>query len=274
MIHKRKLFQSRETLINTIILSIGIILVLFGTLIYNAMVVSTTVISIGASLIASSVVSYISTYAMMVRALQNEVTEKWGIQSIAENRGIMNAKVDEYLNKTIREMDIIAYGLKSFRESKEQVIIHQLQSGMHLRIITVNPDSSLLTIKDDDENKNKGSTEGSIVDLVLWMDNLKDKYRNNVELKLIDRLPTELYFRMDNMIFVGPYELLRESQQTITFQFMTNTDGGNYYQNYFNQLWNIAIEWAPDQGREGRLGRQNSSRTNRTTHKKRRKPNK
>lgn len=239
---RHNFFRNRESLINSIILFLGIILVLLGIIFLKSTVISTVLISVGSSLIASSVVSFITTYNMMIRIKQNEITEKWGLECITENRGLMNAIINDCFKKKVSQIDIIAYGLKSFRESKDSTIRNQLIKGMSMRIITVKPDSPILNQKDDDENKMPGSTESSIIDLVTWVGEINETINANIRLKCIDKLPTELYFRVDDMVFVGPYELLRESQQTVTYQYRCNTLGGNYYQQYFEQLWEISKE--------------------------------
>ena len=108
---------------------------------------------------------------------------------------------------------------------------------MQLRIITISPDNEYLSLKDIDENKVKGSTADSIEKLLEWSKQLKKGSENNIEIRALNSLPTEVYFRLDNNIFVGPYQLNRESQQSITMKYSGDTKGFHYYKNYFDELW-------------------------------------
>ncbi len=50
--------------------------------------------------------------------------------------------------------------------------------------------------------------------------------------------PLDLYFRVDNHVFIGPYLYGKTSQQTITYEFGKGGNGYTYYTKYFEDLWN------------------------------------
>ena len=200
---------------------------------------ATVVISVGTSMIASAIVSYLASIYIFKRKKEKEIVEVWGLESITDNRAQMNEHVMIHLKDSNQHLDIIAYGLKSFRESKHELIQAKINSGLKIRIITVNPECDLLKQKDIDENKIEGSTAKSIEDLCKWA---KDFNNQNIEIRFCETLPTELYFRVDDYVYAGPYQIGRESQRSITFEYRNNGRhralGFYYYNNYFERLWN------------------------------------
>lgn len=237
-----KYYKSEEGMINLIILSAGIIGILIACLLRVRVgeTIFTVIISISASVVASAVVAFVMAAFLYKRNSKAELIEKWGIASITESRGIINSEVNELFEKNISSLDIIAFGLKSFREAREDSVRKLLQKGMAVRIITVNPNSCLLEFKDKDENKLAGSTKDSIIKLIEWCIMLKDVGKGTIEIRYMNTLPTEVYFRVDDSIFVGPYQIGRESQQTITMRYEGNTEGVNYYKEYFEKLWEVS----------------------------------
>lgn len=75
-------------------------------------------VSIGRSLIASAIVSYLASIYLFKRLREKELSDKWGLETICELRSSMNDRVFECLRSGARELDIVSYGLKSFRETR------------------------------------------------------------------------------------------------------------------------------------------------------------
>ena len=48
----------------------------------------------------------------------------------------------------------------------------------------------------------------------------------------------DFYWRMDDELYVGPYLLNIESQQTITYKHLKGDKGFKLYSDYFESLWN------------------------------------
>ena len=86
---------SVERLINTIIALVGVILVVIGVILSAKEKASTILISVGASLIASSIVAFLSSIYIQKYRRAKEISEIWGIRSIEEKRTIMNTRIDE-----------------------------------------------------------------------------------------------------------------------------------------------------------------------------------
>lgn len=233
--------KTEEGKTHLIILLLGIIGILLSIVFREnlSITVQDILLSISSSIVASAVVSFITAGYIARRDKNAEVYERWGLNSISRTRAVINGEVDVLLDQHVSQVDIIAYGLKSFREAKDNRIKELIKQGTHIRIITVDYDSSLLNIKDKDENKLIGETKESIIQLSEWCKkkNKLDEAKGSIELRYIENLPTEVYFRVDDSCFTGPYEIGRESQQTITFRYTTQKEGGKYYVEYFEQLW-------------------------------------
>ena len=227
-----------EHLINVIVLSAGIILILLSMLCEKGGQWETILISIGASLIASAIVSFLTSIYILKYKRAKDIAETWGIRSIEEQRAFMNVQVDERMRKARKHIDIIAYGLKSLRESRTRLIKDALKRKVTIRIITVNPESEVLRVKDKDEGKNEGSTAQSITKLVEWAAQLNTGSTGKIELRFCETLPSELYYRVDKYIYTGPYQFGRESQRSITTEYKSPGKGYSYYKQYFEDLWN------------------------------------
>lgn len=89
---KRNVLISDEGKTNAIICLIGLLLVCIG-IIFNKSIGeqwSTVIISIGASLIASAVIAYLTAIYLFKRKRQRELTEVWGLDIIDERAFILN----------------------------------------------------------------------------------------------------------------------------------------------------------------------------------------
>lgn len=48
----------------------------------------------------------------------------------------------------------------------------------------------------------------------------------------------DFYWRVDNVVYIGPYWNGYESQQTITYKYIKGGKGFKTYTEYFQKLWN------------------------------------
>ena len=233
-------YEINERLINLIIGLLGAVLILGGILFSELIGAEweTVIVSVGASLVASSVVSYLSSIYIYKRKRAKDITETWGLMSLSQNRSKMNVSIEEKLDKATDHLDIIAYGLKSLRETKTRVLLDKIAHGLRIRIITVDPDCKFLGQRDTDENKLAGSTRESIIQLCKWAADAQTHGNQTLQIKFCNTLPTEVYFRVDDYIYTGPYQFGRESQHTITMEFRGHGEGYKYYSEYFDALWN------------------------------------
>ena len=235
-----------ERLINLVVCLLGLIAVVIGAALSfsdsdnsdNNLFV-TILISVGASLIASAVVTYLSSIYIYKRKKEKEITDYWGLTAIFETRQRMNDSADEYLLELEDSLDIIAFGLRSFRDSKTSEIQKKVQRGLKIRMLAIHPESSFLKQREKDEKQVEGSIKNSIIQLSDWIMELKSiaPDPSNIVLKHYDALPLDFFFRMDNVLFIGPYLYGKDSQQTISMEFRGSANGFNYYMRYFEDLW-------------------------------------
>lgn len=195
----------------------------------------TTLNGVGVSLLLSGVLGIFMNAFFYKRDARLEVYEKWKIVNIYQSRAIANLTIDAYQEKAKKRIDIIAFGLSSWRQAKEQLIDDMLNRGVKIRIITMDPNCSLLNLRDRAEGKAEGATKESILQLRQFFK--QTNKRRNVEIKYHQQLPLDFYFRVDDHIFVGPYIYGKESQQMITYEYDKGGEGFDYYSDYFDKLW-------------------------------------
>lgn len=228
---------SAEQWINLIIALIGVILLAVGIVFSNREKASTIMISVGASLIASSIVAFLSSIYIQKYRRAKEISEVWGICAVEEKRTIMNTRIDDCTNRAKKCYDIMAFGLKSLRDGNAKGIDDLLKRGASIRILSVDPKCEALKDRDIQEKKTVGQTAHTINQLIEWVEDLKKNYPGQIEIKLAKHLPSEFYCRVDNSIFVGPYQYGKDSQQLITMEFKKPGKAFMYYDDYFDSLW-------------------------------------
>lgn len=223
---------------NTLVAMLGIILVLIGAFLPWE-VAKTVLFGIGCSLIASAVVYYLTSLYAYSREKGRDITEKWGALAIYKTRGELNKSCDASVSRTGKNIDMIGFGFRSFREGKGIDIEEKVRSGMNMRILTIHPDSEFLKQREIDEHMIEGSIRATIIELSKWVIKLQQlsPNKNNVQIKYYDALPLDYYFRTDDKLFIGPYEYGKQSQQTISYEFSLNGEASKYYTEYFNYLW-------------------------------------
>ncbi len=232
-------FWSAERLVNIVILLTGVALVFIGIFVFHAnQQLETILVSVGTSIIASSLVALLSSIYLKRYRNAKELAEAWGIISIEARRNLMNQRIDARLRATKHHYDLLAYGLKSLREDNAGDAESALLRGAKLRILTVDPNVTELKLRDQEENKIEGSTADSINKLIEWYYELKNKYPDQCELRIARFLPAWFYCREDDYVYVGPYQYGKDSQQVITTEYKKHGNGFDYYANYFEKVWN------------------------------------
>lgn len=235
-----KLELINATLVNEIIAAIGIIVIISSQFISAKSEWRTVLVSIGCSLLASSIVTFLSSKYLTRISRVKDIIQHWGLEGIYETRQAMNRSTDEVLNQSENELDIIAFGLRSFRDAKTKIIKEKVKRGLKIRIITLDPSSEFVTQREKDEKEVSGQIGKTILDLIKWVDDIKKESPDpkNISIKFYNSLPQDFYFRIDNHIFFGPYLYGKASQQTISYEFKGNSVGYEYYKDYFDELWN------------------------------------
>ncbi|MAD90339.1 MAG: hypothetical protein CMK64_11590 [Pseudoalteromonas sp.] len=162
-----------------------------------------------------------------------------GFKRVFKSRQEMNLRLDELWRKESNQLDIIAFGLKSFRDSQHESIVEKIQKGLKLRILTIDPKSLFLKQREKDESLIEGSIAKTIEDLSKWSKSINNSMCNDsVTLKFYNTLPLDFYWRQDSSIFIGPYLYGIGSQQTVSYELDLNSQVGAFYQNYYERIFN------------------------------------
>ena len=236
-----KLEQTSSDSINIFIFTLGIACA-FGSMLLppGKHELKTIILSVGCSLIATSIVSLLtSKYLIRIRKTK-ELINTWGLKGIYKTRQKMNTSADESFENLENNLDIIAWGLKNFRDGKGDKVLQKVKKGLKVRIIAPHPESKIVIKRAGEEQEVPDQIKNTIIKLERWVQELKDAARNpeDVQLRFYHHLPQEFYFRQDNNIFIGPYRYGMSSQQTISYEFKSPGEGFEDYKSYFEKLWN------------------------------------
>lgn len=222
-------FRKPKTIVLLLISVIGVLMIVL----FNG---NNIMQGVGISLLASGVIS-----AMSVFFINDEdpvrTARAWGLEHVYKTRGEMNASCDEYMAhaKTIKA---IGFGFRSLRDSQEGQILKILRKGGKVKLLTMMPDCDALKLRERDENQ---TIRDTITELIQWAKDTNAKnYNGRIEIRYHDHLPLNFLFLMNNRMFAGPYEYGKISQQTISFEYSVSGAAYEYYEQYFDRLWNDA----------------------------------
>lgn len=191
--------------------------------------------NVGCSLLASGLVILLNSLLVDRRIISP--LDSWGIQNIYENRSLMNVDCDISNAKAKKKIDIVAFGLQSYRTSQGNNTLSLLQKGVDIRIITMDPESSFVQQRETEEGGVAGQIKNTIVQLVEWAETLNAQSTNGkITIKGYSCMTLDFYWRVDDDIYVGPYWYKYPSQQTISYKF-TKGAGFDAYAEYFERLW-------------------------------------
>ncbi|MAD54084.1 MAG: hypothetical protein CMF18_08435 [Idiomarinaceae bacterium] len=232
----RERWSTKVVMTTTLLVSIALILASFAVPV-ESNDWKNILISVGCSILASNLIMYLTSEFMLRSRRRAELIDKWGFEAIYKTRAEMNLSANSALEKCKRQIDIIAFGLKSFREAKSDEIQRLANKGVKIRILTLAPESKILSLVDEQENQVEGHTEKSIRELIKWSEEInRNENEETITLKYYDHLPLDFYFRIDDRVFVGPYLKGRSSQQAISYEF-TSGEGFSYWTKYFTSVW-------------------------------------
>lgn len=228
-----------ESLTNSLIMGGGCLMVIVGAALSKYPRWSTIFLSIGASLIASAIVTYLNAKYALKRIAEEIVTKEWGLCAIYSSRQDMNSSCNVALQDASDQIEMIGFGFRSLRDSQDKLIRSKVKKGITVKIISMNPNSVYLTQREKDEKVAPGSIKESILQLNEWTKSLRElaPNRDNVQIRFYDSLPQDFYFRSDDHVFVGPYIYGIQSQQTISYEYTGKSKGFDHYTAYFETLW-------------------------------------
>ena len=228
-----RLKLSIYTLIATIILLAGFVLILWPS-------VSKIPSSIGTSLVASGIVVVLDLIHKRITNEDAGATKailKSGLANIYDRRDI--DKYHSLMKSLSSRLDISGYSLRSFHDSFAQVVADELRrnQGLRVRLLAVNPESTQSRAREASEGHTPGTFATSIARLQRAF-----AFSSNVEIRVIDSELTTMVFRLDNVMFVGPQFLSSPSRATVTMEIHKGQEAWLFraYEAEFQKMWEAA----------------------------------
>lgn len=193
--------------------------------------------SVGCSLIASSIVSLATT--IFFDSKKDDPIGRWGISNVYDTRANKNNDSAKELIRLKYKLDGIAFGLKSFRNMQQKHVEECLKRGVNIRFLVMNPDSPYVVQREKEEKESPEQIKNSINQLIQWADKLNSGSNNGkILIKGYNCMTLDFYWRLDDVLYVGPYWYGIDSQQTITYKFKSGGECFKMYTEYFDRLWN------------------------------------
>jgi hypothetical protein len=191
--------------------------------------------NLGCSLLSSGLVILLT--ALFVERMKVNPLDDWKIVKITATRAEINAECEIELGKVKKQVDIVAFGLQSFRSRhSDKKILEFLKRGVNFRILTMDPESKFIEARETEEDDT--NIRNSINKLIEWADEINQKSsKGKIIIKGYSSMTLDFYWRCDNTLYVGPYWYKCGSQQTITYKYINGGTGFKTYTDYFEDLW-------------------------------------
>jgi hypothetical protein len=196
-------------------------------------------LNIGITFIATSLISLFNKFFLMDSGskeikqktiIDETKTEigKWGLVKIYKYRNEKNEKINSYIKESAKEIDVMTQNsLFTLRNKIGRELRDRLTNVLKMRILI--PKANLLS--------------EDIKNLIEWCKKLDNDQQDNIKIRSYEGTPQDLYFRVDDMIFIGPYRInVHSNHETITYEFTKNSEGGKIYSEYFEQIWSAGTK--------------------------------
>lgn len=232
-------------MLNILIGFIGIIFISLGILFRCCEVVRNILLSIGTSILATSIVTLINAKYMLKLQDTEKIMSKWKIYGLYETKAYMNTQAaDTALEQCKKSIDIIAEGLSNYRAAQGDTLKNKiLDNNVKVRIISCDS-SCMLSLRSQDESSS-GIDDGKsavqkVIELNQWVEQLREELGDRsdaIQIRYHSSYPGFSYLRIDKKIFVSTNLWKKQSQQSFAMGFMDDGKGGKYFHNYFDKLW-------------------------------------
>lgn len=225
----------KSTLILCSFIFVCSLCLLLGSCLVKDTTLTASMLSVGCSLLASSFLIILTYFIYHETSDEEKIINEWGMNGIYYRRD-KSSRSNPKLSKMKYKWDVIAFGMRGLRDAMATQIEQQIEKGVQVRILTISPESKYLVQQEIDEGEIQGQIKKTIIDLESWIKRIQKKH-SNVHIKFYDALPLDLYFRIDDVLFVGPYLNGITSQQTITYEYNEKGEAFKAYSQYFEKLW-------------------------------------
>lgn len=232
-------------IVNYLIGAIGAICILLGIVFHCYEVTSTIILSIGTSILATSIVTYINAKYMLKLRHVEKLISKWKIHNLYKTKADMNTLgANIALEQCSDSIDIIAEGLSNYRTAQGDTLKNKiLRHNVTVRIISC--DSPEMLRQRSQDESSSGIDDGKnavqkVKELHQWVEQLHKElgdHSDAIRIRYHASYPGFSYLRIDNHIFVSTNLWRKQSQQSFAIEFIADGEGGKYFQNYFENLW-------------------------------------
>ena len=147
----KKLLRQNLVTVNIIIMLLGIVCI-FVSVYLSTENRQSIVMGLGTSFLSSGVIVFITSLFIDDSNERTQNLNEWGIEAVYKTRSEMNVSCGNYMSRA-KKLDIIAFGLKSWRDSKKKTIEALLRKGCEIRILTMDPESMNLRQRELDEKQ-------------------------------------------------------------------------------------------------------------------------
>lgn len=173
-------------------------------------------VAIGTSLIASGFVALATILVDFVRSGEQLMVvelSKAGLLAVHARRDL-----DEYerLVRKAYQIDVAGYTLRSFTEANIGHIRERLSSGnpIRIRMLMVDPSTPVAKAM----QKNEGHPPGAYTKSHQAIQNLLEGLQDSVEVRTIDFPLPAMIYRIDDIIYTGPYPKNEPSKLATTYK--------------------------------------------------------
>lgn len=237
--------------------SIGIIIVVIGIFILNEkeeekqnkinFIIGTVALSVGTSIMASSIYSFLS-YKQKKEEdeIYENIYKEWGIIKIYPSKASLNPRTKKLLENYPKEIDISGIRLKGLLNDKENIykLNKCLDNGSHIRILLPKEGGSgEKLVRMMIRNKNGDEFSGKLSSFVdEWQKDLSFNQRQKIEIRYSEKLISIMYNRYDNIIFMGQYVIGPDSSETFALECRSKGLLGKYLRNIFEYNFSHSIK--------------------------------
>ena len=226
-------------LVNLVIALVGVIFTIIGfTDVGINSDMKVIFLSVGSSILAAGIIAFIDTFREeRVKEIDKNIDNvliDGGIEHVYKNRDLNNEYAD-LVNKAKHSIDIMGYSLRGFYDSNKDTLIKKCEENPKflVRIILVNPESKFSVERDVEEYDKGGSFKIIFESLKAW-----SKKAKNIEIRLIDCQLSDMIYRIDDVMYTGPYFYKKSSKDTYTNKLNKNGWLFKAYQENFDKMWN------------------------------------
>lgn len=196
--------------------------------------------------VKSNFMAMINDHCEKVKSMSESIT-KSGLSNVYPRGGS-----SEILNSTRKNIKLLGITLSYYfyPDAEEWAQLCALvEKGCTLQILILDPDSNQVSCREKDENNS--DLKGQIIQLIhlekLFINNLKEEYRSNVEIRFYDTYPSFAMTIIDDTILrVTPYLYNKKGRSCPTIEFVRKEKGiFDAYLNHFNDLWSKSERYYP-----------------------------